>query len=99
MFDKIWIYYFSTNYQYSTQTTELKSIRHFLTRHQVWYFLSKNIKVSQWLLKGKFLYFITTVNASSRNETESDIFSWDIFKFDIIFHWSQNTTKIFQWLW
>ena len=29
------------------------------------------------------------------NETKSDIFPWDIFKSDIIFHWSQNT-KLFQ---
>ena len=29
------------------------------------------------------------------NERKSDIFPWDIFKSDIIFHWSQNT-KIFK---
>ena len=28
-------------------------------------------------------------------QEKSDIFSWDIFKSDIIFHWSQNY-KIFQ---
>ena len=28
---------------------------------------------------------------------KSDIFSWDMLKSDIIFHWSQNT-KLFQWL-
>ena len=38
---------------------------------------------------------MTTVNPNNRNETKSDIFSWDIFKSDIMFHWSQNT-KIFQ---
>ena len=35
------------------------------------------------------------VNLNNGNETESDIFSWDIFKYDIIFQWSQNT-KIFE---
>ena len=31
------------------------------------------------------------------NETKLDTFSWDIFKSDIIFHWSKNF-KIFQYL-
>ena len=31
---------------------------------------------------------MTTVNLNNGNETKSDIFPWDIFKFDIIFHWS-----------
>ena len=35
------------------------------------------------------------VNPNNGNETKSDIFSRNIFKSDIIFHWSQNT-KIFQ---
>ena len=35
------------------------------------------------------------VNPNDGNETKSDIFSWDIFKCDIIFHWLQNT-KMFQ---
>ena len=38
---------------------------------------------------------MTKVNPNNGNETKSDIFSWDIFKSDIIIHWSQNT-KIFQ---
>ena len=38
---------------------------------------------------------MTKINPSNRNETKSDIFSGDIFKSDIIFHWSQNT-KILQ---
>ena len=29
------------------------------------------------------------------NETKPDIFSWKLFKCEIIFHWSKNT-KIFQ---
>ena len=35
------------------------------------------------------------VNPNDGNETKPDIFPWDIFKYDIIFHCSQNT-KIFQ---
>ena len=38
---------------------------------------------------------MTKVNPNNGNETESNIFSWDIFKLDTIFHWQQNT-KIFQ---
>ena len=34
---------------------------------------------------------MTKVNQNNENETKSDIFPWDIFKSDIIFHWSQNT--------
>ena len=35
------------------------------------------------------------VNPNNGIETKSDIFPWELFKCDIIFHWSQNT-KIFQ---
>ena len=39
---------------------------------------------------------MTKVNPTNgNNETKSDVFPWDIFKSDIIFHWSQNT-EIFQ---
>ena len=31
---------------------------------------------------------MTKVNPNNGNETKSDTFSWDIFKSDIIFHWS-----------
>ena len=34
--------------------------------------------------KLQFLSLMTKVNPSNRNETNSDIFSWDIFKFDIL---------------
>ena len=44
-----------------------------------------------------FLGFMATVNPNNGNETKSDIFYWDTFKSDVIFHWLQNT-KIFQWL-
>ena len=45
--------------------------------------------------KIKFLRFMTKVKPSNGNKTKSDIFPWNIFKFDIIFHWLQNN-KIFQ---
>ena len=38
---------------------------------------------------------MTTIDPNNGNETNSDIFLWDIFKSDIIFHWLQ-ITKIFQ---
>ena len=36
--------------------------------------------------KIKILSFMTKVNPNNGNETKSDIFHWDIFKSDIIFH-------------
>ena len=50
--------------------------------------LSKNIKKFQQLSKSKFLSFMTNVNRNNGNEIKSDIFPWDIFKSDVIFHWS-----------
>ena len=38
---------------------------------------------------------MSKANPNNGNETKSDIFPWDIFKSEIIFHWSKNT-KIFQ---
>ena len=42
---------------------------------------------------------MTAANPNNGNETKSlksnKIISWDIFKSDIVFHWSQNT-EIFQ---
>ena len=43
----------------------------------------------------EILSFMTKVNQTNGNETKSDIFPWDILKYDIIFHWSQNA-KLFQ---
>ena len=48
-------------------------------------FLSKCIKVFQWLSKLQFLSFMTKVNPSNGNETKSDILPMDILKFDIVF--------------
>ena len=31
---------------------------------------------------------MTKLNPNDENETKSEIFSWDIFKSEIIFHWS-----------
>ena len=36
------------------------------------------------LLKSRSLSFMTRVNPNNGNETESDIFPWDIFKSDAI---------------
>ena len=38
---------------------------------------------------------MSKVNPNNGNKTKSDICLWDIFKSDIIFHWSQ-TAKIVQ---
>ena len=38
---------------------------------------------------------MTTSNPNNENETKSDIFSWELFQSEIIFHWTQNT-KLFQ---
>ena len=52
-------------------------------------FLSKYIKVFQWLSESGFLSFMkTNVYLNNGNETKSDIFSWDTFKSDVSFHWS-----------
>ena len=53
-------------------------------------FLSKSIKVFQWLLKSKFLSFITEVNLNNWKETKSNVFPWSKLKSDIIFHWLQK---------
>ena len=43
-------------------------------------------------------YFNNLQNLTTNgNETKSDVFSWDIFISDIVFHQSQNT-KIFLYL-
>ena len=40
---------------------------------------------------------MTKVNPNNRNETKSDIFPWDIFKFDSI-SFLLKYIKVFQWL-
>ena len=71
--------------------------RHFFMGHiQIWHlFLSKRIKVFQWLSKPQFLNCMTKVNPNHRNETKSDIFPWDIFKSDVIFI-ARNILKYFN---
>ena len=79
-----------------TQTVEMKQNQTFAHRTYPnltsYILLSEKNKVFKWLLKSKFLSFMNEVNPK-----QSDIFSWDIFKRDIIFHRLQNT-KMFQWL-
>ena len=60
-------------------------------------FLSKHIKVFQWLSKSKFLSFLTKVNPNNENKRKSDIFPWGIFKHHIISFLSKNI-ELFQWL-
>ena len=43
-------------------------------------YLSKIIKLFQWLSKSKFLSFITKVDPNNGIEKESYISPWDIFK-------------------
>ena len=42
--------------------------------------LPKNMKTFKWLLKSKFLSFMTKVNPNNGNEAKSDIFPRDIYK-------------------
>ena len=81
---------------------EMKQIRHFSmghiqVRHHI--FIIKQYSSTSMTLKSKFFSFMTAANPNNGNETKSlksnKIISWDIFKSDIVFHWSQNT-EIFQ---
>ena len=89
---------FSVSWGYLTQTIEMKQNQTFfyetysnLTSHL---FLAKSTKLFQWLSKSKCFSFMAKVNSTNENNF---LFSLDIFKPGIIFHWSKNT-KIFQWL-
>ena len=53
-------------------------------------FYQKNIKVFQRYSKSKFLNFMTKVNQTKKKK-QNCIFFHRTFKFDIIFHWLQNT--------
>ena len=48
-------------------------------------FLSKDIKVFQWLSISEFLSFMTKVNPNNGNERKADIFRSEIFKSDTCF--------------
>ena len=58
------------------------------------FFLSKYIKLFQWILKSEFLSFVTKVNPNNVNEAKLSIFPWDIFKSDTFFY--QNILKYFN---
>ena len=58
------------------------------------FFIKKYLSISM-TSKNKISLFLTIVNPNNGDKTKPDIFSWDIFKSDIIFHWSQNN-KVFQ---
>ena len=40
---------------------------------------------------------MTKVNPKSGSETKSDTFPLDIFKSDIIFHWSYFSLEVYNW--
>ena len=61
-----------------------------------YHFLSKNVKLFQWLSKSKFLSFMIKMNPNNGNETE-DIISWYIFKSEARSLFIKNI-KVFQWL-
>ena len=61
------------------------------------FFLSKNIKLFQWLSKSKFPSFMIKMNPNTGNKTKSDAFHETYSNPTSIFHQSQ-ITKIFQWL-
>ena len=46
--------------------------------------------------KTRISQFMTEMNPNNGNKSKSDIFSWDIFKSDIVFHWLQNTKLSLQ---
>ena len=48
--------------------------------------LSKNIKIFQQFSKLGFLSFMTKVNPNNEIEIKSNIFPWDIFRYEIILH-------------
>ena len=76
----------------------LNQIRCCLTGHiQIFFFVSliKRLKYFNRLSNSKLLSFMTKVNPDNGNETKSNTFSWEIFKSQIIFYWSQSP-KIFQ---
>ena len=61
------------------------------------YFLSKDIKIFQWLSKLKVPSFMTELSPNNGNETISDILAWAIFKSDTTYFLSKDI-KLFQWL-
>ena len=97
-FNEVKNLYFSTFSQNCTQTTKVKTNQTLFDRTNSnlrSLFLIKKI-VFQWLLKLNSLGFMSRVNPNNRNETKPDIFSWDIFKSQIIFHCSQKTKIYFH---
>ena len=60
------------------------------------FFLSKYIKVFQWLSKSEFLSFMTKVKPNNGNETKSDIFHGTYLNLAPYLSVSKNI-KIFQW--
>ena len=69
----------------------------FLTKFEsVIIFLSKNVKAFHWLLKSKFIIFMTKGKLKNGNEIKSDIFPWNIH--GIYFNDFQNWNFSVSWL-
>ena len=62
----------------------------------IYFFLSKYLKVIEWLSKSEFLSFLTKMKPKNWNETKSDIFQWDIIKSNTFF--LSKHIKVYQWL-
>ena len=60
-------------------------------------FLSKNIKVFQWLSKSKFLSFITKMNPNNGNE-KKQIFFYGTYSNLTPYLFLSKDIKVFQWL-
>ena len=67
-----------------SQTMEMKQNQTFFhgTYSNLPPFLSKHIKLLQWLSKSEFLNFMTKVDPNNGNETKSDVFPSYIFTSD-----------------
>ena len=86
--------YYSVYYQCFTQKTKLKpdQILFYNTiKSERVFFLSKSIKVFQWLF---FISFLNKVNPNNGNKRKSDIFSRNIFKSDTMYLLSRNIISI-----
>ena len=91
---------FSVLWLKRTQTMEMKQnltfFRGIYSNQTSYIFLSKNIKVSQWLLKSTFLSFVANVNLDNGYEIKRDIFPLDTFKSDVIMFFCQKILKYFN---
>ena len=91
-FNKVWNLYFPTYCQNSSQTTNLEPQDIFKSDIIHIYIIHNFNDFQNWNFSVLWLKWTQAMKMK-----QNQIFSMDIFKSDIIFHWSQNT-KIFQLL-